>query len=92
MAYVLPLVVTSIVLLQPHRALLEPAVINPAVVGIGVFIFLCRLVRLLDRKRNCQLGLSGERAVGEKLNLLMLAGCRVYHDAPNAPYGNIDRV
>lgn len=92
-SYVLPLMVTSTVLLQPHRTLFGPAVISGAVVGIPIFVFLCRrLVSLLDQQRRYRLGLSGERAVGEELNLLMLAGCRVFHDVPNEPYGNIDHV
>ena len=93
MAYVLPLVCTSVILLQPHRTLLSPATVGAAVVSIPTFVFLCqRLMRLLDQKRNYRLGLSGERAVGEELNQLMLQGCRVYHDVPNDPYGNIDHV
>ena len=92
-AYVVPLMVTSVVLLQPHHTLLGPVTIGAAVVGIPVFVFLChRLVCLLDQRRKYRLGLSGERAVGEELNLLMLAGCRVFHDVPNEPYGNIDHV
>lgn len=30
--------------------------------------------------------------MGEELNQLMLTGCRVFHDVPNDPYGNIDHV
>ncbi len=92
-AYMLPLLVTSTVLLQPHRTLLAPPIVGGAVVGVPTFVYLChRLVRLLDQRRMYRLGLSVERAVGEELNQLMLAGCRVYHDVPNDPYGNIDHV
>ena len=64
-----------------------------AAVSIPSFAFICRrLVRLLDQRRNYRLGLLGERAVGEELNQLMLVGCRVFHDVPNDPYGNIDHV
>jgi hypothetical protein len=38
------------------------------------------------------LGFAGERAVAEELNQLMLDGCRVFHDVPMEPYGNIDHV
>jgi hypothetical protein len=38
------------------------------------------------------LGFAGERAVAEELNQLMLDGCRVFHDLPMEPYGNIDHV
>ena len=93
MAYILPLVCTSIILLQPHRTLLSPATVCAAAVSIPTFIFLCdRLMRLLDQKHRYRLGLSGERAVGEELNQLMLTGCLVFHDVPNDPYGNIDHV
>jgi homoserine kinase len=30
--------------------------------------------------------------VAEEINLLMLDGCRVFHDVPIEPYGNIDHV
>ena len=93
LAYTLPLLVASLALMQPHRTLLGPATVGAAVVGIPTFVYLSyRLVRLLDQRRNYRLGLSGERAVGEELNQLMLSGCRVYHDVPNDPYGNIDHV
>lgn len=42
--------------------------------------------------RNYRLGFAGERATGEELNQLMRDGCRVFHDIPMAPYGNIDHV
>ncbi|QDU74940.1 Nuclease-related domain protein [Bremerella volcania] len=38
-----------------------------------------------------RVGLDGEMAVAEELNLLMLEGCRVFHDVP-IEYGNIDHV
>jgi hypothetical protein len=92
-AYVLPLLCTSIVFLQLNAPQLGPRTVGAAVVGVPAFIFLCRrLWRLLDQRRNYRLGLSGERAVGEELNQLMLAGCRVFHDVPNDPYGNVDHV
>ncbi len=92
-AYVLPVIAASVVLLQPHRTLLGPATVGVAAGSVLTFAFLChQLLRLLDQKRNYRLGLSGERAVGEELNQLMLTGCRVFHDVPNDPYGNIDHV
>ena len=39
-----------------------------------------------------RLGFHGERAVAEELNQLMRSGCRVFHDVPMDPYGNIDHV
>lgn len=51
-----------------------------------------RLIRLARDKRNHRLGFHGERAVAEELNQLMLQGCRVFHDVPMEPYGNIDHV
>jgi hypothetical protein len=61
--------------------------------GAGVFAFMVwRLIRLINRRRDYRLGFSGERAVAEELNQLMLDGCRVFHDVPMEPYGNIDHV
>jgi hypothetical protein len=61
--------------------------------GIAGLVVVCRrLGRLKEKRQAYRLGLSGERAVGEELNQLMLVGCRVFHDVPNDPYGNIDHV
>lgn len=51
-----------------------------------------RAFKKAERLRNYRLGFHGERAVGEELNQLMREGCRVFHDVPIEPYGNIDHV
>jgi hypothetical protein len=59
----------------------------------AAFAFLVRrLISLINRRRDYRLGFAGERAVAEELNQLMLDGCRVFHDVPMEPYGNIDHV
>lgn len=50
------------------------------------------ILALLRELRQCHLGFHGERAVGEELNQLLRDGCRVFHDVPMEPYGNIDHV
>lgn len=50
-----------------------------------------RLINTLEKLRPLRLGLEGEQAVAAELNLLMLKGCRVYHDVP-INYGNVDHV
>ena len=61
--------------------------------GSIVFAFLVwRLIKLINRRRDYRLGFAGERAVAEELNQLMLDGCRVFHDVPMEPYGNVDHV
>ena len=93
MAFVLPLLCASVYLLNRHTPSAGAAAIGVGVTGTATFALICRrMFRLLDQKRNYKLGLLGERAVGEELNQLMLVGCRVYHDVPNEPYGNIDHV
>ena len=62
------------------------------VVVIGFTFLVWKLVNLIARRRNYRLGFAGERAVAEELNRLMLDGCRVFHDVPMEPYGNIDHV
>lgn len=66
-----------------------------AVGGMGALVALglgVRVMRVGRELRNHRLGFHGERAVGEELNQLMLQGCRVFHDLPMEPYGNIDYV
>jgi hypothetical protein len=59
----------------------------------AAFLFLVRrFINVINRRRDYRLGFSGERAVAEELNQLMLDGCRVFHDVPMEPYGNIDHV
>lgn len=53
---------------------------------------LTKLFCLAELRRDYRLGLSGELAVGEELNRLMLFGCRVYHDFPSGPDWNIDHI
>ena len=59
---------------------------------IGFAFLVWRLIYLINRRREYRLGFAGERAVAEELNQLMLEGCRVFHDVPMEPYGNIDHV
>lgn len=66
--------------------------------GATVVIFLIyKLIGNLEKNRKLRLGVEGERAVGEELNLLMLDGYRVFHDFPkeNGKKGmtpNIDHI
>jgi len=50
-----------------------------------------KLLMSIRERQNWMLGLDGELATAEELNLLMLRGCRVFHDIPT-DYGNIDHV
>jgi hypothetical protein len=51
----------------------------------------CWLWKLLGLRKNYLLGLQGERVVAERLNQLMLKGCRVFHDL-QMDKGNIDHI
>lgn len=53
---------------------------------------LAGIYRRIKERTKYRLGLSGELAVGEELNKLMLEGCRVYHDFPGGPDWNIDHI
>jgi hypothetical protein len=50
-----------------------------------------RFYRLVRHRQDMYLGLDGELAVGQELNLLMLDGYRVFHDFP-ADNFNIDHI
>lgn len=77
--------------LKPSDSSVIVAIIVPAAAAVfGLLIW--RLIYLLNRRRDFRLGFAGERAVAEELNQLMLDGCRVFHDVPMEPYGNIDHV
>lgn len=60
--------------------------------GAVLVPLLWRVLRIGAKLRDYRLGFHGERATGEELNQLMLQGCRVFHDVPMDPYGNIDHV
>ena len=93
MAFCLPLICAGVFLIGRQNQATASAAVGIGITGAVTFALICwRMFRLLDKKRNYKLGLLGERAVGEELNQLMLVGCRVYHDVPNDPYGNIDHV
>jgi len=63
------------------------------IICAGLLLFLLwRAFFSLGELREHRLGFHGERAVGEELNQLMRDGCRVFHDVPMEPYGNIDHV
>ena len=92
-AFCLPLICASEYLIGRHTSSGGAVNFGVGLSGGTAFVLICRrLFRLMDQKRNYRLGLLGERAVGEELNQVMLQGCRVFHDVPNAPYGNIDHV
>jgi len=58
-------------------------------VALGLTLWTWNLVM---RWRTSHLGFEGERMVGRELNLLMLDGCRVFHDLVNDKIGNIDHI
>jgi hypothetical protein len=63
------------------------------IVVAAMFVFLVwKLINVINRRRDYRFCFAGERAVAEELNQLMLDGCRVFHDVPMEPYGNIDHV
>ena len=91
-----PALVTAILLIQspaPQLSKSYGAVGILLTAALAAFVFLLRkLLRLINVRRDFRLGFAGERAVAEELNQLMLDGCRVFHDVPMEPYGNIDHV
>jgi hypothetical protein len=70
-------------------ALMHPGVILCLVVEVYVVY---KLFGMMVKRRNYRLGLSGELAVGEELNQLMLNGCHVFHDFPGGEDWNIDHI
>lgn len=93
MAVILPLAGLSAFLLW------DQAKSNPLIAGLALTLsilgwelwLLWRMWQTVRKIHQIRTGLDGEMAVGEELNLLMLEGCRVFHDVP-IDYGNIDHV
>jgi hypothetical protein len=77
---------------KPIAGATLPWIIFIGVLAIVFALLIWKLVYLINRRRSYRLGFTGERAVGEELNQLMLEGCHVFHDVPVEPYGNIDHV
>jgi hypothetical protein len=67
---------------------------HPGVIlTLGAEIYIIyKMIRYAGLMRNYRLGLSGELAVGEELNQLMLDRCRVFHDFPGGDDWNIDHI
>lgn len=68
------------------------AIVAFVVCLVLIEFFLWRVFKLGAELRNHRLGFHGERAVAEELNQLLRDNCRVFHDVPMEPYGNIDHV
>lgn len=62
------------------------------VCAVLVIVLLRRVFAIAIELRQHRMGFHAERAVAEELNQLMRDGCRVFHDLPMEPYGNIDHV
>jgi Nuclease-related domain len=85
-----PSLITATVLISNPTPIAAIVIITA---GVAAFVFMVwKLIHLINRRRDYRLGFAGERAVAEELNQLMLDGCRVFHDVPMEPYGNIDHV
>jgi len=77
---------------KPGSSVAFSSIFMIAIITIAFALLAWRLIYLINRRRAYRLGFSGERAVGEELNQLMLGGCHVFHDVPMQTYGNIDHV
>ncbi len=81
------------VLLLPISGFEIPRLLVAFLAAVALFILAARrLIAQVREMRACTLGFHGERAAAEEINQLMRDGCRVFHDVPNEPYGNIDHV
>jgi hypothetical protein len=59
--------------------------------GLIILLLSFDMYRLLRSRQDLYLGLDGELAVGQELNLLMLDGYRIFHDFPAENF-NIDHI
>lgn len=81
------------VLLVPMSGYVLTRLVLAFVLAVALFtLAVRRLFAQVREMRACTLGFHGERAAAEEINQLMRDGCRVFHDVPTEPYGNIDHV
>ncbi|MFC5456765.1 nuclease-related domain-containing protein [Prosthecobacter fluviatilis] len=93
-AMILPgAMLAAVLLMSPDSSISRSRAVAAFVIcTILLLILLRRAFQNHEELSNCRLGFHGERAVAEELNQLMAEGCRVFHDLPMEPYGNIDHV
>ncbi len=93
-AMILPGVILAAVLLTSDDGSISQnrAVVAFVICALLLVFLLRRAFQTQAELSQCRLGFHGERAVGEELSQLMSEGCRVFHDLPIEPYGNIDHV
>ena len=93
--FFLPLLMYSIWITEVHfmHAEMSSAVTaGLALITLVAFIaIIVHLHRMLRRRRELNLGLDGEIAIGQALDRLTSNGCRVFHDVPGEHF-NIDHV
>ena len=93
-AMILPgAMLATVLLTSTDGSISESRAIVAFVICTLLLLFLLRRAfQTHEELSNYRLGFHGERAVGEELSHLMAEGCRVFHDLPIEPYGNIDHV
>lgn len=93
-AMTFPGAILAVVLLSStDGSISESRVIVGCAICAALLVFLLRWTfKTKTELTDYRLGFHGERAVAEELNQLMRDGCRVFHDVPIDPYGNIDHV
>lgn len=93
-AMILPgAMLAAVLLMSPDGSISQSRAVTAFVVcTLLLLILLRRAFQTHEELSDCRLGFHGERAVGQELSQLMAEGCRVFHDVPMEPYGNIDHV
>lgn len=81
--------VVTVLLLKPHNLIAILTLF--AIIAFWTLAFKDKLFKLLEKRRNHQLGFNGERYVGEELSRLIADGFEIYHDVPFEGF-NMDHV
>jgi Nuclease-related domain len=86
----IPVLFSIALLFQPKIGYAQVAIFFVAA-AIVAAIVQSRLRPLFNKFKKYRLGFQGERYVAEEVNLLMMEGCRVFHDVPFDTF-NMDHV
>ncbi len=77
--------------LRYYRPLAKPPILLTLLVGVLCVFCIYRFVKHFRKLKSLKLGRSGERAVGQYLELFRESGCHVYHDIKGDSF-NVDHV
>lgn len=83
--------VTGFEWLRYYKPVSTPPILLTIIAGVSIIFCIYKMVKHLHKLKALKLGRSGERAVGQYLELFRESGCHIYHDILGDSF-NVDHV